>query len=75
MVKINNLDFTNISFSEPKETERKTKMIFVNKNLQKFPPIQTPQMYGNVVKFIAKDNLNINGWDLYYLQHGNMKGY
>ena len=33
------------------------------------------QYNGEKDKFIAKDNLNINGWDLYYLQHGNMKGY
>ncbi len=25
--------------------------------------------------FVAKDSLNISGWDLYYLQHGNMNGY
>lgn len=26
-------------------------------------------------KFVGKDSLNICGWDLYYLQYGNMNGY
>lgn len=30
---------------------------------------------GDKDKFIAKDSLHISGWDLYYLQHGNLNGY
>lgn len=26
-------------------------------------------------KFVAKDSIKISGWDLYYLQHGNVDGY
>jgi len=33
------------------------------------------QYSGTKNKFIAKDSLKISGWDLYYLQHGNMNGY
>jgi len=33
------------------------------------------QYNGKKNKFVAKDSLNISGWDLYYLQHGNMNGY
>jgi len=33
------------------------------------------QYNGEKDKFVAKDTLNISGWDLYYLQHGNMSGY
>jgi hypothetical protein len=30
---------------------------------------------GEKDKFVVKDTINISGWDLYYLQHGNMSGY
>lgn len=26
-------------------------------------------------RFVGKDSLNINEWDLHYLQYGNMNGY
>lgn len=26
-------------------------------------------------KMIGKDSLQLNKWDIYYLQHGNMNGY
>lgn len=26
-------------------------------------------------KMVAKDSLQLNGWDIYYLQYGNMNGY
>jgi hypothetical protein len=26
-------------------------------------------------KMIAKDSLTLSGWDVYYLQYGNMNGY
>lgn len=26
-------------------------------------------------KMVAKDSLKLSGWDLYYLQYGNMNGY
>ena len=29
----------------------------------------------NKDKFVAKDTINISGWDLYYLQYGNINGY
>lgn len=33
------------------------------------------QYNGEKDKFVGKDSLNISGWDLYYLQYGNMNGY
>jgi hypothetical protein len=33
------------------------------------------QYNGEKDKFVSKDSLNISGWDVYYLQHGNMDGY
>lgn len=33
------------------------------------------QYDGSKDKFVAKDSLHISGWDLYYLQNGNMDGY
>ena len=30
---------------------------------------------GNKDKFVAKDSINIIGWEIYYLQFGNMNGY
>lgn len=33
------------------------------------------QYNGEKDKFVAKDSLNISGWYLHYLQHGNMSGY
>ncbi len=47
----------------PKIIERRAKDL----NLMQFD--------GEKDKFVAKDSLNISGWDIYYLQHGNMNGY
>lgn len=33
------------------------------------------QYDGKKDTFVAKDSLCISGWDLYYLQHGNLNGY
>ena len=33
------------------------------------------QYNGDKDRFVAKDSLQLSGWDIYYLQYGNMNGY